>query len=171
MKREWSLFCLFMLQSSLHRSFLICRSLISSSSSKSIKMSRQKQKREMPTIESTSVIERSEQPSKRSKSLSETSEPHIRDIINKYKVSPDRPSLKIISWNVNGLKALISNNKLTLDNLIAQHKPDVLCLQETKLQEDYVDQYDNIIPGYQTYWSCSTEKKGYAGTVKLILIN
>jgi exodeoxyribonuclease III len=51
---------------------------------------------------------------------------------------------------------------------------DVLCLQETKLQESHLDDpkvklnNGNLIEGYDAYWSCSTAKKGYAGTAVFV---
>ncbi len=67
--------------------------------------------------------------------------------------------MKIISWNVNGLRAVLRKN--FLDYLDAE-KPDILCLQETKATPDDVEQ---LWPAsYTTYWN-SAEKKGYSGTV------
>lgn len=69
------------------------------------------------------------------------------------------PSLKLISWNVNGLRAVLRKN--FLDYLEAE-SPDILCLQETKARPDDVEQ---LWPAtYRTWWS-SAEKKGYSGTV------
>ena len=66
--------------------------------------------------------------------------------------------VKLISWNVNGLRAVLKKN--FLDYLDAE-KPDVLCLQETKCSPDDVEQ---LWPAtYTTYWN-SAEKKGYSGT-------
>ena len=65
--------------------------------------------------------------------------------------------MKFISWNVNGLRAVVGKNFmeafLSLD-------ADFFCLQETKLQEG---QIDLEIPGYRSYWNYA-EKKGYSGT-------
>ena len=65
--------------------------------------------------------------------------------------------MKLISWNVNGLRACagkgFADSVLGLD-------ADVICLQETKLQES---QLDVSLPGYQVYLNCA-EKKGYSGT-------
>jgi hypothetical protein len=90
---------------------------------------------------------------------------HVRDIVVPQSLSGHTSSLKIISWNVNGLKALVSTKKEILDRLILTHQPDILCLQETKIQENVVDSYRNLLDGYHSYWSCSTVKKGYSGTV------
>ena len=65
--------------------------------------------------------------------------------------------MKLISWNVNGLRACL--NKGFLD-FFQREAPDVLCLQETKLQPH---QIELDLPGYHQYWN-SAEKKGYSGT-------
>ena len=67
---------------------------------------------------------------------------------------------KLYSWNVNGLRACM--NKGFLD-FLAREDPDVLCLQETKMQPE---QADFVFPGYQIYWN-SAVKKGYSGTAVL----
>jgi len=76
--------------------------------------------------------------------------------------------MKIISWNVNGIRAA---EKKGLYDFLLYKKPDVLCLQETKAQQDNFKQKKlngkNIFlsPGkYNSYWS-SAEKKGYSGVV------
>jgi exodeoxyribonuclease-3 len=66
--------------------------------------------------------------------------------------------MKIYSWNVNGIRAVI--NKGEFQKFIAKHQPDILCVQETKAQEG---QAETNLPEYQEYW-CSAEKKGYSGT-------
>lgn len=66
--------------------------------------------------------------------------------------------MKLISWNVNGLRSVLKKN--FLDYLDAEN-PDVLCLQETKCGPNDVEQ---LWPaGYATYWN-SAEKRGYSGT-------
>ena len=65
--------------------------------------------------------------------------------------------MKLISWNVNGLRAII--NKGFADSVLALDA-DVFCLQETKLQ---AGQTDLVLPGYESYWNYA-EKKGYSGT-------
>ena len=66
--------------------------------------------------------------------------------------------MKLMSWNVNGIRALLRKDALL--PLIKAEEPDILCLQETKAQpgEAAVD-----LPYYQRYWH-SAEKKGYSGT-------
>ena len=66
--------------------------------------------------------------------------------------------MKIISWNVNGIRAVI---KKGFYDFIDEHKPDILCLQETKAHPEQVHIKLNQYP-YQ-FWN-SAEKKGYSGT-------
>lgn len=65
--------------------------------------------------------------------------------------------MKLISWNVNGLRACLQKGFMDFFNEI---DADVFCLQETKLQEG---QHDLELPGYHQYWNYA-EKKGYSGT-------
>ena len=65
--------------------------------------------------------------------------------------------MKLISWNVNGLRAIV---KKDFFRDIEALNPDILCLQETKMQKN---QYNVELPGYQAYWN-SADKKGYSGT-------
>lgn len=66
--------------------------------------------------------------------------------------------MKIYSWNVNGIRAVV--NKGSFQQFIKEHQPDVLCLQETKAQQG---QAEIDLPDYEEYWN-SAEKKGYSGT-------
>lgn len=68
--------------------------------------------------------------------------------------------MKLVSWNVNGLRACLGKGFL---DFVKESDPDVVCLQETKLQPDQVD-FD--LPGYEMYWN-SADKKGYSGTAVL----
>ena len=65
--------------------------------------------------------------------------------------------MKLISWNVNGLRACVGKNFLDFFNEI---NADIFCIQESKLQEG---QIDLNLPGYYQYWNYA-EKKGYSGT-------
>jgi len=65
--------------------------------------------------------------------------------------------MKIISWNVNGVRAVIKKGFL---EFVAQANPDVICLQETKARPEQVD---FLLPDYERYWN-SAQRPGYAGT-------
>ena len=65
--------------------------------------------------------------------------------------------MKFISWNVNGLRAVVGKGFADIFNEIGA---DFFCLQETKLQEG---QIDLSFDGYESYWNYA-EKKGYSGT-------
>lgn len=66
--------------------------------------------------------------------------------------------MKLYSWNVNGIRAVL--NKGALQEFVAKHDPDILCLQETKAQQG---QAEIDLPQYEEYWN-SAERKGYSGT-------
>ena len=69
--------------------------------------------------------------------------------------------MKLISWNVNGIRAAW---KKGLPEFVAAQNPDVLCLQETKIQLDQLTPEIKDLPGYRSHWSMA-EKKGYSGVV------
>lgn len=69
----------------------------------------------------------------------------------------------LISWNVNGIRAAY---KKGFPDSLAELNPDVLCIQETKAQDDQVSEALEDIKGYHLY-SNSAEKKGYSGTAIL----
>ena len=66
--------------------------------------------------------------------------------------------MKIYSWNVNGIRAVI--NKGAFPSFIETEQPDILCLQETKAREEQVEL---TLDGYYQYWN-SADKAGYSGT-------
>ncbi|MCA9334844.1 exodeoxyribonuclease III, partial [Candidatus Saccharibacteria bacterium] len=66
--------------------------------------------------------------------------------------------MKIYSWNVNGIRAVI--NKGAFAEFINKHQPDILCLQETKAKQE---QAVIDMPEYTEYWN-SAVKAGYSGT-------
>ena len=69
---------------------------------------------------------------------------------------------KLISWNVNGLRACYG--KGTFMEFLEKEQPDALMLQETKLQ---AGQISLDLPGYHQYWNYA-EKKGYSGTAAFV---
>lgn len=65
--------------------------------------------------------------------------------------------MKLITWNVNGLRACLGKGFL---DFCREQDPDMICIQETKMQEG---QAEIILEGYEQFWN-SAEKKGYSGT-------
>ena len=68
--------------------------------------------------------------------------------------------MKLISWNVNGLRAVLKKN---FYEFVEAEQPDILCLQETKMQ---AGQAELDLPDYFEY-GCYADKKGYSGTLTL----
>jgi exodeoxyribonuclease-3 len=66
--------------------------------------------------------------------------------------------VRIYSWNVNGIRAVLKKGRFM--PFLQAHRPDVLCLQETKAERG---QIEIELPGYHEYWN-SAVKKGYSGT-------
>ena len=70
--------------------------------------------------------------------------------------------MKLISWNVNGLRACL---KKGFNDFFRQERPDFLCLQETKIQSEQLEdlELDGEPSNYCSYWNYAV-KKGYSGT-------
>lgn len=69
--------------------------------------------------------------------------------------------MKLISWNVNGLRAVINKG---FKDFFKEIDADIFSIQETKMQEAQLDENIlQIFEGYNAYWN-SAEKKGYSGT-------
>ena len=66
--------------------------------------------------------------------------------------------MKLISWNVNGLRACLNKG---FHDFFVNVNADIFCVQETKMQQE---QSELVLPGYHEYWN-SAVKKGYSGTV------
>lgn len=66
--------------------------------------------------------------------------------------------MRLYSWNVNGIRAVLK--KGTFQSFLGEHRPDILCLQETKAERGQVE---IDLPDYHEYWN-SAVKKGYSGT-------
>ena len=65
--------------------------------------------------------------------------------------------MRLISWNVNGLRACINKGFM---EFFKKKNADIFCIQETKMQEG---QAEINLEGYHQYWN-SADKKGYSGT-------
>ena len=94
-----------------------------------------------------------------------------RDPIGRYRSLPSSGKFtKIISWNVAGLRGILKKNANVLKNLVVSEQPDILCLQEHKLQPDHAQEFIHLLSdlGYKGFWTYSVEKKGYSGTVVFV---
>lgn len=72
--------------------------------------------------------------------------------------------MKILSWNVNGIRALV---KKGFAEFLKKEKPDILCLQETKIAQKDIEKTEFDFSGYREYWH-PAERPGYSGTAILI---
>src|SRR5678815_2174812 len=75
--------------------------------------------------------------------------------------------MRIISYNVNGLRAAIRRGFL---DWLATDPADVICLQEVKAQQCDIDEAAIENAGYKSYWFCA-QKKGYSGVALLTKVN
>jgi len=69
--------------------------------------------------------------------------------------------MKIITWNVNGLRALLKKDVL---QAVLSRDPDVLCLQEIKARPEQLPEHGRTLPGYHAIWN-PAERAGYSGVV------
>jgi len=67
--------------------------------------------------------------------------------------------MNIITWNVNGLRAALKKGVLSW---ITDSSPDILCLQETRVLPEQLEESQRSVPGYEIIWN-PAEKKGYSG--------
>jgi len=67
--------------------------------------------------------------------------------------------MKLISWNINGIRAAWKKGLL---DFVTAEQPDILCVQETKIQLEQLTPELKDVGGYHSYWSMA-EKKGYSG--------
>ncbi len=77
-----------------------------------------------------------------------------------HTIAKSNNGMKIISWNVNGLRAI--NNKGYFDGILKEN-PDILCLQETKAEAEQLSESVKNPAGYFSYFSHSRKRKGYSG--------
>ncbi|MBV5317125.1 MAG: exodeoxyribonuclease III [Desulfobulbaceae bacterium] len=80
--------------------------------------------------------------------------------IDKMTIAPTAEAKKLVSWNVNGLRAALKNGFF---EVLRDLDPDILALQEIKVQPDQLPDELRTLPGYQAFWY-PAKKKGYAGT-------
>lgn len=73
-------------------------------------------------------------------------------------------SLKLVSWNVNGIRAIVKKGFL---ESVAEMSPDIICLQETKAQLEDAQTALSLLPDYKSFINYSKARKGYSGTAIL----
>jgi len=73
--------------------------------------------------------------------------------------------MKLISWNINGLRAILLKGDLV--NFLKTESPDILCLQEIKISEAKIKAADFKFPGYY-FLANGAKREGYSGTAMLI---
>lgn len=77
-------------------------------------------------------------------------------------------TISLISWNVNGVRAAERKGFL---GWLSKHKYDIVCIQETKVHDPCILSSELVNPdGYDSYWACSTKKKGYSGVAIFSLL-
>lgn len=76
--------------------------------------------------------------------------------------------MKIFSWNVNGLRAVMKKGSLA--DFFAEFRPEILAIQETKAQSGQIDLADPAFAHYRCYFN-SAERKGYSGTAIFVRKN
>ncbi|XP_051964576.1 DNA-(apurinic or apyrimidinic site) endonuclease 2-like isoform X2 [Xyrauchen texanus] len=67
--------------------------------------------------------------------------------------------MKIVTWNINGIRTFKNGIKKSLDSFDA----DIICVQETKVNRDLLDEKTAIVDGYNSYFSFSRGRSGYSG--------
>ena len=67
--------------------------------------------------------------------------------------------MKLFSWNINGIRAVIKKGEL--QNFFQKYQPDIVCFQETKAEQS---QFDFNLDGYNQFFNSAKTKKGYSGT-------
>lgn len=83
------------------------------------------------------------------------------------------PQLRVLSWNVAGLRALLKKHPDALQNLVSTQQADVLCIQEHKLQTQHVQEVQatlaDVLPGWTSTFACCTAdgRKGQSGVAIL----
>jgi exodeoxyribonuclease III len=81
-------------------------------------------------------------------------------VVGKDRKMMKKKTIKLISWNVNGIRAAIQKDFF---KSFKQMDPDILAIQETKIQEDQLTEEMKFVPGYEASWSHASVKKGYSG--------
>ncbi|CAL1539903.1 unnamed protein product [Lymnaea stagnalis] len=70
--------------------------------------------------------------------------------------------MKIMTWNINGIRS--ARGKTSTKSFLDSLNADIICLQETKISRDMLDETAAIVDDYESYFSFSRKKTGYSGT-------
>src|SRR5512135_709017 len=73
-------------------------------------------------------------------------------------------TLTLLSWNVNGIRAVYRSGFMTW---LADAAPDILCLQETRAEAGQLPPELQQVPGYHAFWHAPESRRGYSGTALL----
>ena len=131
-------------------------------------MSKKETKRKAKEVEFDEVKK-----TKRAKGISDDTKSQVKKKLTETAVEEvkipadfDKDQVKIYTWNVNGIRAVLSKNEL--QGFFKKYDPDILSLNETKVDDETIDKLKikkNIPAQYQQYWNCcKPPTKGYAGT-------
>ena len=86
----------------------------------------------------------------------------LTNFANSTQKKPKITPIRVISWNLNGIRAQVK--KGTLNRLFLDSEADFFCFQEIKLQKKHIPEVKiDYLEEFYAYWNCSEEKKGYAG--------
>ncbi|CAG9318334.1 unnamed protein product [Blepharisma stoltei] len=78
----------------------------------------------------------------------------------------EKTQIKIASWNVCGLRSMLMKDGI--QNLIDSEAPNIICFNETRLQDKHIEAAEKLLPSsFSKYWNCSHGKKGYSGVAIL----
>ncbi|CAM9651336.1 unnamed protein product [Chrysoparadoxa australica] len=141
-------------------------------------MSATKRKAEQKEVEEEEELTRAEKKAKKEEENSAKQAKKLKEAQAKKKyirtTGPRKPvptsskcrPVKLLSWNVNSIRALLKNFPNALTSLVNAEDPDLLCIQETKIQEKHEKEFESALVslGYTSCFSSSTKKLGYAGT-------
>lgn len=70
-------------------------------------------------------------------------------------------NVKISSWNVNGIRSVLEKGDLV--KYVKSFDPDIICLNETKIDKEKFDQLNPKLDGYHHYWNFCKVSSGYSG--------
>ncbi len=73
--------------------------------------------------------------------------------------------IKIICWNINGIRALLRKLNTNLAELFHHWDADIVCFQEIRIDKQSISKINISVPGYDSFWSFCETKKGYSGVV------